>query len=384
MNETKATRYHRWRRRVESAGAGAAVLTLALVALTPASGWLAGLADGFTAGWDNPLRSVVSLGVYVLLLALLVELAALPAALYVALRVDPAYTQRRLRPHEAVAGHAMAAALALPAAMAGALMLRLAVVLTGEWWWVLAALLLAAALGGALRLAPGLLARLGAARPLPRPRLAARLAALADRAGLPIAAIEEWRIAEPGASAAVVTGVGRSRRVLVASDIVRDWTDDEIAVVVAHELAHHVHGDLGRSWALNAGALAVGLLAADRVLALTEGALWHSGPADLASLPLTALAAVAVWAAATPARHALSRRQERRADAFALAMTGDAEAFGAAVRRLGAQRLAEERPSGLTRWLFFSHPPTAERLAFAEAWQRQVPAPHASRRPARR
>jgi STE24 endopeptidase len=373
MSETKATRYHRWRRRVESAGAGAAVLTLALVALTPASGWLAGLADGFTAGWDHPLRSVVSLGVYVLLLALLVELAALPAALYVALRVDPAYTQRRLRPHEAVAGHAMAAAVALPAALAGALMLRLAVVLTGEWWWVLAALLLAAALGGALRLAPGLLARLGAARPLPRPRLAARLAALADRAGLSIAAIEEWRIAEPGASAAVVTGVGRSRRVLVASDIVRDWTDDEIAVVVAHELAHHVHGDLGRSWALNAGTLAVGLLAADRVLALTEGELWHSGPADLA-----------FWAAATPAPHAHSRRQERRADAFALAMTGDAEAFGAAVRRLGAQRLAEERPSGLTRWLFFSHPPTAERLAFAEAWQRQVPAPHASRRPARR
>ena len=76
MNESKATRYHRWRRRVQSAGAGAAVLALALVALTPAAGWLAGLTEAFTAGWDNPLRPLVTLVLYVLMLARAAALAS--------------------------------------------------------------------------------------------------------------------------------------------------------------------------------------------------------------------------------------------------------------------------------------------------------------------
>ena len=86
----------------------------------------------------------------------------------------------------------------------------------------------------------------------------------------------------------------------------------------------------------------------------------------LLSLPLIALVSGVVWTMATPARHALSRWQERRADQFALALTGQHEAFAAAVRRLGAQHLAEERPSRLTRWFFHRHPSVDERLAMAK------------------
>ncbi len=91
-------------------------------------------------------------------------------------------------------------------------------------------------------------------------------------------------------------------------------------------------------------------------------------PGDLAALPLIALVAGAVWLAATPLRHAHSRRQERRADQFALALTGGADAFSAAIRRLGAQHLAEERPSPLTQWLYHRHPSVAERLAIADSY----------------
>ncbi|MDQ3070376.1 MAG: M48 family metalloprotease, partial [Acidobacteriota bacterium] len=79
----------------------------------------------------------------------------------------------------------------------------------------------------------------------------------------------------------------------------------------------------------------------------------------------------------TPVARAVSRRAERRADAFALKMTGAPGAFISAMKRLGAQNLAEEEPSTLARILFYSHPPLSERIDRARAQMR--PASHASK-----
>jgi STE24 endopeptidase len=369
MNESKATRYQRWRRRAHGAGSGSAVLMLALVALTPASTGLANLAASFTGDWPLPLQPAGTLLLFVFLIVLLWEAASLPAAVYIALRLDRAYAKRAIGVEDVLGAQALATAVALPVALGAAVIIRMATAIAGPGWWILAGILLSLALAGAVRLAPTVLTWLGEVHPVGRVALAGRLRDLARAAGVPLAGLGEWRIAEPAPTPALVTGAGRGRRVLLAAEVVRDWSDEEIAVVVAHELAHHAHRDLWRTWAVNTGILLAGLGAADQVLRLT--AAGASGAASLAALPLIALVAVTVWIAATPLRHALSRSQERRADAFALALTGSADAFGAALRRLGARHLAEERPSMWTRWLYLSHPPMAERLAFAEAYRRR-------------
>jgi len=151
---------------------------------------------------------------------------------------------------------------------------------------------------------------------------------------------------------------------------VRDWSDDEIAVVVAHELAHHKYRDLWRTWMLDVVLLSAALGIADVMLRFASPASVGQTPGALATLPFVALVVGVVWVAATPLRHAQSRSQERRADVFALAMTDRAEAFGAAIRRLGERHLAEERPARLTRWLHYRHPSIAERLALADAYRR--------------
>ena len=69
-----------------------------------------------------------------------------------------------------------------------------------------------------------------------------------------------------------------------------------------------------------------------------------------------------------PLGNAMSRAQERRADRFALGLTRNPAAFVTAMRRLSQQNLAEEQPSRLARWLFYSHPPMRERIAAAQAW----------------
>jgi STE24 endopeptidase len=185
-----------------------------------------------------------------------------------------------------------------------------------------------------------------------------------------LSGIDEWRVGDRTSVTALVTGIGRARRVVVSHELVRTWPEDEIVVVVAHELAHHRYRDLWRTLALDAALLTLGLAVADAGARWLAGPLGLAGPHDLASLPLVALIGGAVWVAATPIRHAQSRTHERRADVFALAMTGAADAFSAAVRRLAARHLAEERPTSLTRWLFHRHPTVAERLELAESYRR--------------
>ena len=70
-----------------------------------------------------------------------------------------------------------------------------------------------------------------------------------------------------------------------------------------------------------------------------------------------------------PASHAMSRAYERSADHFALELTRNPGAFISAMRRLGAQNLAEENPSKIVQWLFHSHPPVRERIAAAQAFK---------------
>jgi STE24 endopeptidase len=52
-----------------------------------------------------------------------------------------------------------------------------------------------------------------------------------------------------------------------------------------------------------------------------------------------------------------------------LNLTKNPGAFISAMRRLGAQNLAEDDPSRLVQWLFYSHPPVRERIASAQAFK---------------
>ena len=71
-----------------------------------------------------------------------------------------------------------------------------------------------------------------------------------------------------------------------------------------------------------------------------------------------------------PFVNAMSRAQERAADRYALNTTRNVDAFVTAMKRLSQQNLAEEYPSTLVRWVFYSHPPIRERIEAARDFAR--------------
>ena len=206
-------------------------------------------------------------------------------------------------------------------------------------------------------------------RPLDRDSLRERLMTLSRRAGVPVLGAFEWGLGEKTTRAnAALVGVGQTRRILVSDTLLKDYTDDEIEVILAHEMAHHIHHDIWTALALETLIVAAALYSAHAAVTRFGGFTGAAGPADLAALPVLILTAGLVSLGLRPIGNAWSRYNERRADRFALTLTRRPTAFISAMRRLGAQNLAEERPSAPVFWFFHTHPTIDERIAAARSF----------------
>jgi STE24 endopeptidase len=364
-NEDKATRYHRLKRRAAIAGASCGVVLLLALLVTGASAALRDVA--VSAARDSFLLTVF---VYVGLVALIGEAVQLPLAFYVGVTLERRFGLSTETTARWWWDHAKAVAIGYVLAGAGAVIVCWLVRWSPERWWIAAAMAFAAILVGLAQLAPILLLPLFYEfKPLDRPALRDRLVTLANRAGARVLGVFEWRLGDRTRKAnAALTGIGRTRRIILSDTLLADHSDDEIEVILAHELAHHVHGDIWRGIAFETGLLTLGFFLADLALSAFVGRFGITAKWDPAALPLLMLAAGCVSIALKPLANALSRAHERRADRYALQMTGNVSAFTSAMKRLGAQNLAEERPSRLVQWLFYTHPPVAARIEFAQAW----------------
>ena len=366
MTEDKATRYHRLKRRSEVAGLLWSAVCFSTLSLTGVARQLADAVTALTEG-----RALLAVPAMVVSLLLAHELGALPLAWFGGHRLERRYGLS----HQTLAGwlgdHLKAAGVVLLLSSGAALIVYLSMRWFAAWWWLVGGVTLALLVAGLATVAPVLLLPLFFRfTPLARPSLVERLEQLASRAGTSVLGVYEWALGDKSRRAnAALAGLGATRRILVSDTMLADYSDDEIEVVLAHELGHHVHHDIWRGLALESVLILLGLAVTDLVLREVGPSVGVRSPADLAGMPLLALTAGAVSLALTPAALALSRRHERGADRFALQLTANPSAFISAMRRLGAQNLAEERPSRLVQWLFHSHPPLEERLAFAREWR---------------
>ncbi|MGE5245924.1 MAG: M48 family metallopeptidase [Betaproteobacteria bacterium] len=372
MNEDRATRYQRLKRRVAVISLGWSVALLVALLVT---GWTFALRGGAAAAaaaiagpGAAPWLTVVF---YVLILLLVSEIGSLPLGFYSGFLLERRYGLST----ERLSGWALdtlkSFAVGLVLGGAAATIVYALIRRSPGGWWLSGGLIFAALIVGLANVAPVLLIPIFyRLKPLERESLRQRLFALAERAGARVLAAHEWGLGDKTRKAnAALVGIGSTRRILVSDTMLAQYSDDEIEVVLAHELAHHVHGDIWKGIALESALVVAGFYLASRVLTALAGPAGLTSVADPAGMPLLVLAAGAVSLIMAPVALAMSRAFERSADRFALALTRNPGAFVSAMRRLAAQNLAEEHPSRAVQWLFYSHPPIRERIAAAEAFE---------------
>jgi STE24 endopeptidase len=322
------------------------------------------------------LAPSIVVALYVVFLAALHELGSLPIEFYGGFALERRFGLATERFGRWLRDHAKASLLGLALGVLGAVFTYAVLRALPAWWWIAAAVAFSLVAVTLTMVGPILLLPLFyRSRPLDREALRTRLVGLAARAGVPAFDAYEWHLGDRTRKAnAALAGLGATRRILVSDTLLSEYTDDEIEVILAHEIAHHVHRDIWKGIASEVILTFGSFLAASRVLSFAVPRLGLEGGADVAGLPVLLLAAIALSVAVLPALNALSRAHERRADRFALDLTRNPAAFTTAMRRLASQNLAESHPSRLTKWLFSSHPPIESRLDMASRWSGAGPA----------
>ncbi len=205
--------------------------------------------------------------------------------------------------------------------------------------------------------------------PLDNEDLRRRLVVLSERAGTRVRGVYRWKLSEKSKKAnAALTGLGATRRIILADTLLDNYTPEEIEAVLAHELGHHVHRHILKSIFVQAAITLLGFYAANWVLHYAVDQHMFEELSDFADLPLLALVSVVLSFLLMPALNAYSRFNERQADRYAFESISSVEPFITSMDKLAEQNLAERTPSKWVEWFFHSHPAISRRLAAAREW----------------
>lgn len=198
-------------------------------------------------------------------------------------------------------------------------------------------------------------------RPLADERLAAELRALAGRAGVPV---RDVLVADASRRTtkvnAYVSGLGRTRRVVIYDTLLDAAGEGELKVVVAHELGHRRERHIAK--------ITLGGMAGAALWVVLLWALLGSRIAEPRELPLVLLVSLGLQLAAAAPVAAVFRHWERVADRCSLELTRDLPSFERTHLELARRNLGDLAPPRLAYLLLFSHPTAPERLALGRAW----------------
>ena len=170
---------------------------------------------------------------------------------------------------------------------------------------------------------------------------------------------------------AYFTGIGKTKQIVLFDTLIESHTHDEILAVLAHEAGHyrkkHVLKQLLIFSSFSLAAFYVTWLFIQWPLLFST--FGFGAPLSYAGLFLAGV----FWRKAgfflQPLYMKISRRFEREADSFAVAMLGGGAPMISALKRLSADNLSNLNPHPLYVWFHYSHPPVAERVAALEGKQ---------------
>jgi len=238
-----------------------------------------------------------------------------------------------------------------------------------KWWWLIAAFGFTLFFILLARLAPIILFPLFFKfKPLEDKELRDCLLQLSEKSGVRVIDVMEMDLSRKSKTAnAALAGLGGSRRIILSDTLLSEFNKDEIITILAHELGHYVYSHLWKGILLQSGFSLIGFYLLYHFLKILIGHFDFHGISDIASFPILMLIFMALSIILMPLANLYSRRQEHRADFFALQKTGKPQAFISAMTRLAKLNLADPHPNPFIEFLFYSHPSIGKRIRMAQS-----------------
>ena len=366
-DSAESRRYNRVKRWL---GLADVVIGFGLLVVLLVTGWTGTLHDLAERGASQNYAFAVFL--YVLMLMLISKLIGAPLEFY-GFRLEHRYNLSNQRLRSWLWDEAKGFLIGLVMATLVVELIYKLMRQNPQHWWLVAWAIFLALMVLLAQLAPVILFPIFYKfEPLDNEELKRRLIVLSERAGTRVRGVYKWHLSEKSKKAnAALTGLGATRRIILADTLLDNYSDDEIEAVLAHELGHHVHRHILKSIFVQAGITLLGFWLANYVLTYAVYRRnMFAAMSDFANLPLLILVSTVLSLLLMPALNAYSRFNERQADRYCFESVASVEPFISSMNKLAEQNLAEKTPSRWVEWLLHSHPAIAKRVAAAEAWSK--------------
>jgi STE24 endopeptidase len=205
--------------------------------------------------------------------------------------------------------------------------------------------------------------------PIEDSELEKKLINLTERAGAKVCGVFTINLSSKSNTAnAMLAGLGKTRRIIISDTMITQYSPQEVEVVLAHELGHHIHRDIMKMIIVQVVTALLAFYLTHLVLTVSISLLAIENIADPAAFPLLVLSLAFFSLIMMPAANAFSRYLEKIADMTSLELTDNPLAFITAMTKLTDQNLSEAQPSRWVELLFYDHPPYTRRVNMARSY----------------
>jgi STE24 endopeptidase len=199
--------------------------------------------------------------------------------------------------------------------------------------------------------------------PLENEELKNRIKSLAANAGLKIENLYKFDMSKNTKKAnAALTGLGKTKRIILGDTLIDNYSDEEIETVIAHEFGHFKKKHIIKNIIIGTITSFLTLFVIAYLYQTSLGWFGFSSITQVAALPLLALWSMLIGIIQSPLGNILSRKFEYEADEYAVKESGNPKAFINTLEKLTDQNLGDKEPHPFVEWFFYSHPSIKNRI----------------------
>jgi STE24 endopeptidase len=208
--------------------------------------------------------------------------------------------------------------------------------------------------------------------PLDNEELKSKIDKLANDAGIKVENIYRFDMSKNTKKAnAALTGLGKTKRIILGDTLIDNYSNEEIETVIAHELGHFKRKHIIKNILIGTASSFLTLFLISFLYENSLELFGFTSITQIAALPLLALWSMLIGVIQTPLGNLLSRKYEYEADEYAVKKTGLAQQFVNTLEKITDQNLGDKKPHPFVEWFFYSHPSIKNRvnaiLKFAKA-----------------
>ncbi|MFO7929306.1 MAG: M48 family metalloprotease, partial [Candidatus Humimicrobiaceae bacterium] len=155
---------------------------------------------------------------------------------------------------------------------------------------------------------------------------------------------------------AYFTGMGKSKRIVIYDNLLKNFSEKEALAVIAHEMGHWKKMHLLKKMAV---AVAGGILTIFIIKVIINSMnISHDFKAIIIAFLIFSLLSFVVM----PLENYISRKFEKEADRLSVELTQKPEGHIQLMQKLAKSNLSNIEPNRIVKYIIYSHPPIIERI----------------------